>query len=102
MKETSEKYIERKLVQGIQARGGLCIKLICDQMTGLPDRLCLLPRGLIYFVEVKSTGKKPRKIQKAVHAKLKELGFKVIVIDSMLDLDLLFNSIDVYEREQLA
>ena len=43
MKETidSEKAVERKLVELVKANGGMCIKMLCDQLIGLPDRLCL-------------------------------------------------------------
>lgn len=83
MRSTSEKYIERKLVEGIKARGGLCVKLLCDQFSGLPDRLCLLPGGRVAFVELKSAGQKPRPIQEAVHRRLRDLGFRVEVIDTI-------------------
>lgn len=81
--ETSEKYIERFLVDKIRARGGLCIKLLTNQFIGLPDRLILIPERRLAFVELKSTGQKPRKIQIAVHNKIRALGFKVYVIDSI-------------------
>ena len=83
MKKESEKLIERKLVEHVKTNGGLCIKLLCDQFIGLPDRLCLLPNQKAVFVEVKTTGKKPRKIQALVHNKLRALGFRVEVIDSV-------------------
>lgn len=83
MIKESEKVIERKLVELIKAQGGLCIKLLCDQFMGLPDRMCLLPGRKIVFVEVKTTGQKPRKIQVYVHNQLKALGFRVEVIDSI-------------------
>lgn len=79
----SEKVIERKLVQAIKEKNGMCIKLLCDQLIGLPDRLCLLPNGRLIFVEVKTTGQKPRKIQLAMHNRLRTLGFEVEVIDTI-------------------
>ena len=79
---TSEKNIERMLVDAITRKNGLCIKLLSDYVTGLPDRLCLLPEQRVVFVELKSTGRKPRKIQKFIHNKLKALGFRVEVIDT--------------------
>lgn len=78
----SEKVIERKLVERVKKAGGLCIKLLTSQYIGLPDRLCLFPNGKIVFVELKSTGQKPRKIQVFVHNKLRSLGFQVEIIDS--------------------
>lgn len=78
----SEKLIEKKLVNGIKKLGGLCLKLPAVHMTGLPDRLCLLPKGKLFFAELKTTGEKPRKIQTYVHNRLKNLGFRVEVIDN--------------------
>lgn len=81
--KTSEKVIERTLVAEVTKKGGLCIKLLTHMFIGLPDRMVLLPGGKIFFVELKSTGCKPRKIQEVVHDKLRALGFKVYVIDSI-------------------
>lgn len=84
-KETvdSEKVVERKLVEAVKANGGMCIKLLCDQLTGLPDRMCLFPSHKIVFVELKTTGRKPKRIQLFIHDKLRALGFRVEVIDSV-------------------
>lgn len=79
----SEKLIERKLVESVKANSGMCIKLLCDQLIGLPDRMCLFPGSKIIFVELKTTGKKPRRIQVYIHNKLRDLGFRVEVIDSV-------------------
>lgn len=79
----SEKAIERLLVKLIAQKGGLCIKLLTNQFIGLPDRLCLLPGGLLAFVELKTTGQKPRPIQVYVHNRLRSLGFRVEVIDTL-------------------
>lgn len=79
----SEKDIERLLIKKIRANGGMCIKLISDYINGLPDRMCLLPGGRIVFVELKSTGQKPRKIQLYMHNMLRKLGFRVEVIDTL-------------------
>ena len=84
--QESEKVIERKLVEQVKAVGGLCIKLLTSQYIGLPDRLCLFPNSSLVFVELKSTGQKPRKIQLCVHNRLKALGFRVEVIDTIADI----------------
>lgn len=79
----NEKLIERKLVELVKKNNGMCIKLLCDQLIGLPDRLCLFPGHKIAFVETKTTGQKPRRIQTYMHKKLRALGFRVDVIDSI-------------------
>lgn len=89
----SEKYLERELVKRIELFGGKCIKLIPFNSDGIPDRLCLLPGGIIFFAELKSAGQKPRKLQLYWHRVLTKLGFNVYVIDSYEKL----NSIISYE-----
>ena len=86
MKEIeSEKHLERLLKSTVEnTMNGLCLKLLSQHMIGLPDRLCLLPKGRAFFVEVKTTGEKPRKIQEFVHKRLRSLGFRVYVLDSSL------------------
>lgn len=79
----SEKLVEQKLVELVKINNGMCIKLLCDQLIGLPDRLCLFPNHKIAFVELKTTGQKPRRIQAYMHKKLRALGFRVEVIDSV-------------------
>lgn len=81
----SEKLVERKLVELVKINNGMCIKLLCDQLIGLPDRLCLFPNHKMAFVETKTTGQKPRRIQAYMHKKLRALGFRVEVIDSVED-----------------
>ena len=79
----SEKSVERKLVELVKINNGMCIKLLCDQLIGLPDRLCLFPNHKMVFVETKTTGQKPRRIQAYMHKKLRALGFRVEVIDTV-------------------
>lgn len=79
----SEKLVERKLVHEMKMKGGMCIKLLCNHLLGLPDRLCLFPGGKLAFVELKTTGQKPKKIQIFMHEKLRKLGYNVEVIDTV-------------------
>ena len=76
-----EKTIEQKLVQAVKAVGGIAPKFTSPGFDGMPDRLVLLPRGKIAFVEVKRHGDKPRPLQEARHGLLRRLGFAVYVLD---------------------
>lgn len=92
--ETSEKTFEKRISRFVEDNGGLSIKLLSSLFKGLPDRMLLLPRGIIIFVEFKSTGKKPTKIQAYVHEKLRNLGFLVFVVSTQqdcIDLEYYFN-----------
>lgn len=76
-----EKYIEQQLIKAVKSAGGICPKLVSPGTDGMPDRLVLLPGGRITFVEVKAPGQKPRPLQLLRHRTLRDLGFKVFVLD---------------------
>ena len=76
-----EKTIERKLTDAVKKRAGMALKFVSPGMDGMPDRLVLMPEGRLAFVEVKAPGMKPRPLQEARHKKLRELGFKVYILD---------------------
>lgn len=82
----SEKQIELKLVTETRKKGGLAVKFVSPSFSGMPDRLVLLPHGVMGFVEVKAPGKKPRLLQVSRHAMLREMGFQVFVLDAMEDI----------------
>lgn len=64
------------------------IKLLSTFIKGLPDRMILCQGGYVGFAEIKTTGKKPTKIQTYIHSKLEALGFKVFVIDDLESRDI--------------
>jgi len=89
----SEKVLESYLVAEIKKVGGWAIKLLSGLVTGLPDRLILLPGGVVAFIEVKTTGKKASVRQLWVHDKLKALGFRVELLDSKEGINNFINSL---------
>ena len=78
-----EKEIEKKLTQAVKHMGGICPKLVSPGFDGMPDRIVLLPKGRMAFVEVKAPGERPRPLQMARHRLLRRLGFRVYVLDSI-------------------
>ena len=70
-----------KIGKTVKEAGGIASKLICPELSGLPDRIVLLPGGRMGFVEVKAPGKVPRPLQEARHRMLRRLGFQVYVLD---------------------
>ncbi|MCC8124333.1 MAG: VRR-NUC domain-containing protein [Akkermansia sp.] len=76
-----EKVIEKKLVDEVRRRGGICPKFVSTGFDGMPDRIVMMPGGNCGFVEVKAPGKKPRALQESRHRKLEALGFLVFVLD---------------------
>ena len=89
----SEKVLERKLVDKIKKLGGHAYKFVSPNQRGVPDRLCILPNGVAVFVELKTTGKKPTKLQVLCMDELKALGQECVVVDSSEALDRLINRI---------
>ena len=77
----NEKKIEQKLTLAVKNAGGIAVKFVSPSFAGMPDRLVLLPDGVIAFAEVKAPGKHPRPLQEARHRLLRHLGFPVYVID---------------------
>lgn len=85
--EVSEKAIERYLVDEVKKLGGVCLKYSNQNMAGYPDRLILLPGAITIWVELKSKGKKPTKIQTIRQNELVSMGHEVYTIDNKQAID---------------
>ena len=77
-----EKVIEDKLRKAVKEKGGLCLKFVSPGFDGVPDRIILLPNGIIAFAELKAPGKKLRPLQERRKRQLESLGFSVFCIDN--------------------
>ena len=78
-----EKTIERRLVQEVKRRGGICPKWVSPGFDGVPDRLVFLPGRHFGLVEVKAPGEKPRALQVSRHSLLEKLGFHTYILDGI-------------------
>ena len=78
-----EKTIERRLVQEVKRRGGICPKWVSPGFDGVPDRLVFLPGKHFGLVEVKAPGEKPRTLQVSRHRLLEKLGFHTYILDGI-------------------
>ncbi|WNF36841.1 VRR-NUC domain-containing protein [Bacillaceae bacterium IKA-2] len=78
-----ESYIENVLIGEVKARGGMALKFVSPGMSGVPDRLVLIPGGVIAFVEIKAPGKKMRPLQIKRKKQLEKLGFLVYQLDDI-------------------
>ena len=56
--------IESSLFDKIKVNRGLCFKFTSPSMTGIPDRIILLQKAKIQFIETNRPGREPRPIQK--------------------------------------
>lgn len=78
MLETS---VEKRLKKRVKDIGGTAPKLVSPGTTGMPDRLVILPKGAVIFVETKKPkGGTLSARQRLVHKQLKQLGCEVRTI----------------------
>lgn len=82
-----EQKIEMYLKKKIKLIDGKAFKFASPGMSGVPDRIVIIPGGHIYFIELKAPKKKLRKIQEIRVKQLKNLGCNVLVIDSKEKVD---------------
>lgn len=57
-----EKELEAKVAKAAKARGMVTYKFSCPSQRGVPDRIIVGPKGVL-FLELKQKGKKPTKLQ---------------------------------------
>ena len=77
-----ESEIEKYFVKRVEAIGGMAPKWESPGNIGVPDRLAILPGGLVVFAEIKAPGKKLRPLQQRWADQLKARSHRAIVIDS--------------------
>ena len=85
--EESEKSIERYLVARVKGLNGICLKYSNPGMIGYPDRIVLLPYGVVFWVELKSKGKQLQAIQRERILQMANIGHFVHICDSREDVD---------------
>lgn len=96
-----ESEIEKYLVKRVKALGGECRKVKWIGRNGAPDRVVVLRAysGGYYggvesrtiWVELKATGKKPTAAQLREHERMRRMGQRVEVIDSIEGVDKLLS-----------
>lgn len=92
-----ESEIESHLKRRVEALGGKCWKWVSPGRLGVPDRILILPGGIIWFVETKAPGKRERASQVYVQTVLRNLGCTVWPsVDSKERVDDILN---YYERQ---
>lgn len=78
-----EYVIENEFVKDVRAAGGVAYKLTSQTANGLPDRLVLFFPAKTVFVELKAPGKMLRPLQRKRRYQLMKLGFPVLCIDRL-------------------
>ena len=83
-----ESDIEKYLKKQIEELDGLCLKWVCPGQSGVPDRIIILPKGKVIFVELKN-GKQGRlsALQRRMQAVLKRLQMRTYVLSTKTEID---------------
>jgi hypothetical protein len=76
-----EYVVENEFVKAVRNAGGVAYKLTSQTANGLPDRLVLFFPAKTVFVELKAPGKMMRPLQRKRRCQLMKLGFPVLCID---------------------
>lgn len=78
-----ENVIENEFIKAVCKAGGAAYKLNSLTANGLPDRLVLFFPARTVFVELKAPGKQMRPLQRKRRRQLQQMGFPVLCIDSL-------------------
>ena len=78
-----ESKIESFFVGLIEDLGGTAEKFKSPARRNVPDRLVILPCGIVSFAEIKRTGKGATDAQARDHERRRRMGFRVDVINSL-------------------
>ena len=93
-KRQIESEVEGYLRKQVERRGGVCIKFLPDFSRGFPDRIVILPAGVLIWVETKRpVGGKLDGAQKVAHVFLRRLGQRVKVVWSKDEVDELLDGL---------
>ena len=78
-----ESVIEKHLVERVKGLGGEVRKVQWIGRHGAPDRLVMLPLPATVWVELKAPGQKVKPHQAREHERMRAMGQRVVVIDSI-------------------
>lgn len=78
-----ESKLEAHLRKKVEELGGMCIKMSPTYCRSIPDRLCLMPSGFSFFVELKTEIGKLSEGQEEKIRRLRELGHMVFIVRSV-------------------
>ncbi len=87
-----EKFIENQLRLAIERSGGTCEKFSSPGRTSVPDRICSMRAGEVFFVECKQPGEKATPAQLRDHKRRRDRGFRVFVIDNVQQINRLVHT----------
>lgn len=89
-----EREVEGHLRREAERRGGRCVKFVPDVDNGMPDRILMLPGGILVWVETKKPkGGKVSSLQREQHRRLRALGQRVEVVWTKEEADALLEEL---------
>jgi hypothetical protein len=94
-----ERDIERYLVDRVHELGGEAYKFTSPSHRGVFDRIVVMPRGIVWFVELKTPTGKMSRLQELFQKRLTELGQRNVVLSSK---DAVNNFIEILKSEQTS
>ena len=89
-----EAKVEDYLVEGVAARGGWAAKMVDKGRRGAPDRECRFPGALVIYIETKAAKGVLKPWQREYHVLLESLGFRVLVLWTIEQVDEFFRRYD--------
>jgi len=89
----TEAQVEKYLVSQIQKLGGIAYKFTSPARRSVPDRLCMLPMGVIVFVECKKPGGAATALQMGELKRLWNLDHWATVVSTKTMVDALIDTI---------
>jgi hypothetical protein len=93
-KHQLESEVEGYLRKQAEKLGGKCVKFLPDFSRGFPDRILLLPGGVLVWVETKRpVGGHIDPAQKVQHVLLRRLGQRVEVVWTKEEVDRLLSDL---------
>lgn len=96
----SEKQVEQHLVAKTKKYKGMAIKFPAKFNRSWPDRIILLPGGIIGFAELKGTNGKSTLGQLHIIQQLKDLGFTAEILNSRMKVDVFLR--DLSKQKPIA
>ena len=94
-----ERDIERYLVDRVHELGGEAYKFTSPSHRGVFDRIVVMPRGIVWFVELKTSTGRMSRLQELFQKRLTELGQRNVVLSSR---DAVNNFIEILKSEQTS
>ena len=89
--EELESKIEAHGAKYARKRGWICKKYKTPGSRSAPDRIHLR-NSKVFFIEYKKFGKKPTKLQRNEHRRLRNQGFDVHVVDNRVQAEQVIDS----------